>query len=92
MLCHLARCVLDPFSAAPPRPPWRTHDVMQVARAALAERVTPEGALDPLRLNVLADALTDAGCADERLLAHLRSPGPHVRGCWAVDLALGRAR
>ena len=24
------------------------------------------------------------------LLAHLRSPGPHVRGCWAIDLVLGR--
>ena len=24
------------------------------------------------------------------LLAHLRDSGPHVRGCWAVDLILGR--
>lgn len=24
------------------------------------------------------------------LLAHLRSPGPHVRGCWALDLVLGK--
>ncbi len=24
------------------------------------------------------------------LLAHLRSPGPHVRGCWALDLILGK--
>jgi hypothetical protein len=41
-------------------------------------------------LPVLADALTEAGCADADLLGHLRSPGPHVRGCWAVDLLLGK--
>jgi pSer/pThr/pTyr-binding forkhead associated (FHA) protein len=41
-------------------------------------------------LPVLADALEEAGCADADLLAHLRGPGPHVRGCWAVDLLLGK--
>jgi hypothetical protein len=40
---------------------------------------------------VLADALEDAGCTDAGLLAHLRGPGPHVRGCWAVDLILGKS-
>jgi hypothetical protein len=49
-----------------------------------------EGTLDPARLTVLADALEDAGCTDADLLGHLRSPGPHVRGCWAVDLVLGK--
>jgi hypothetical protein len=39
---------------------------------------------------VLADALEDAGCSDAGLLGHLRSPGPHVRGCWALDLVLGK--
>jgi hypothetical protein len=39
-------------------------------------------------LPVLADALEDAGCTDAELLGHLRGPGPHVRGCWAVDLIL----
>jgi hypothetical protein len=43
------------------------------------------------RLPVLADALEDAGCADADLLGHLRGPGPHVRGCWAVDLILGKS-
>jgi hypothetical protein len=42
------------------------------------------------RLPVLADALEDAGCSDAALLGHLRGPGPHVRGCWAVDLLLGK--
>ena len=45
--------------------------------------------LDPLRLSVLADALEDAGCTQEAILSHLRSPGPHVRGCWALDVILG---
>jgi hypothetical protein len=31
-----------------------------------------------------------AGCTDADILSHLRSPGPHVRGCWAVDLVLGK--
>ena len=39
----------------------------------------------------LADALEDAGCTNAELLAHLRGPGPHVRGCWAVDLVLGKS-
>jgi hypothetical protein len=39
---------------------------------------------------VLADMLDEAGCTDEALLSHLRSPGPHVRGCWALDLLLGK--
>lgn len=38
----------------------------------------------------LADVLADAGCTDAELLAHLRSPGPHVRGCWALDTVLAR--
>jgi hypothetical protein len=46
--------------------------------------------LQPDRLGVLADSLEDAGCTDDTLLGHLRSTGPHVRGCWAVDLVLGK--
>jgi hypothetical protein len=38
---------------------------------------------------VLADALEEAG-ADAELVEHLRGPGLHLRGCWAVDLILGR--
>jgi hypothetical protein len=40
-------------------------------------------------LPVLADALEDAGCTDQALLGHLRRPGPHARGCWAISLILG---
>src|SRR5262249_30092397 len=42
-------------------------------------------------LPALADSLQGAGCADAGLLGHLRGPGPHVRGCWALDLVLGKA-
>jgi hypothetical protein len=43
------------------------------------------------RLPVLADALEDAGCTDPAILNHCRSGGEHARGCWVVDLVLGRA-
>jgi hypothetical protein len=54
----------------------------------LAASVYDERAFD--RLAVLADALEEAGCTDQTILDHLRGPGPHVRGCWAVDLVLGK--
>jgi hypothetical protein len=54
----------------------------------LAHAIYDDRAFD--RLPLLADALEDAGCTDAELLGHLRSPGPHVRGCWAVDLVLGK--
>jgi hypothetical protein len=38
---------------------------------------------------VLGDALEEAGCDTADLLAHFRGPGPHVRGCWALDMVLG---
>jgi hypothetical protein len=55
----------------------------------LAEGIYREGAFG--RLPILADALLDAGCEDEELTQHCRSEGPHSRGCWAVDLILGRS-
>ncbi|MGL4554267.1 MAG: hypothetical protein ACRC33_24145 [Gemmataceae bacterium] len=64
-------------------------DILPLARAACADRLLPAGTLDPARLAVLADALEEAGASGD-LLAHLRSSGPHVRGCWALDLVLGR--
>ncbi|HJZ59825.1 MAG TPA: hypothetical protein VKE74_33090 [Gemmataceae bacterium] len=39
---------------------------------------------------ILADAIQDAGCDNADILDHCRGPGPHVRGCWVVDLLLGR--
>ena len=43
------------------------------------------------RMPELADALERAGCTDADILGHCRGPGPHVRGCWVVDLILGKA-
>jgi hypothetical protein len=57
---------------------WRTADVLGLARGIYEDR-----AFD--RLPILADALIDAGCDNEDILAHCRSDGPHVRGCWVVD-------
>ena len=57
------------------------------AAHAIAAGVAADQAFD--RLPVLADALEDAGCDSEPLLTHLRGPGPHVRGCWALDAVLG---
>jgi hypothetical protein len=54
----------------------------------LAQGIYEDRAFD--RLPVLADALEDAGCT-AAILDHLRGPGPHVRGCFAVDLILGRS-
>jgi hypothetical protein len=59
--------------------PWPRPDV-----AYLAESIYDEHDFD--RLPELADAVEDAGCTDADLLRHLRGPGPHVRGCWALDL------
>jgi hypothetical protein len=39
---------------------------------------------------ILADALEEAGCANEDILTHSRQSGEHVRGCWLVDLLLGK--
>jgi hypothetical protein len=70
-----------PFAVAPAWLTWNRGTVPNLARALYEERAFE-------RLPVLADALEDAGCADRTLLDHLRGPGPHVRGCWAVDLLL----
>jgi hypothetical protein len=64
-------------------PGWRSPVV-----ARLASECYESGTYD--RLPILADALEDEGCQAVELLAHLRGPGPHARGCWAVDLALGK--
>jgi hypothetical protein len=62
--------------------------VVTLARAAYEERSLPAGTLEPARLAVLADALEEGDCAAPDLLGHLRGPGPHVRGCWALDCLL----
>lgn len=60
---------------------WNDSTVPKIARAIHDECVFD-------RLPILADALEEAGCADVALLSHCRGSGPHVRGCWVVDLLL----
>jgi hypothetical protein len=69
---------------------WAGGAIPGLARAAYEERTLPAGTLEPSRLAVLADALEDAVCDHADILDHLRGAGPHVRGCWAVDLLLGK--
>jgi hypothetical protein len=66
----------------------KTSTTVALAQTAYDERPLPSSELDPARLAVLADALEEAGAFGE-LVAHLRSPGHHVRGCFALDLCLG---
>ena len=82
-------CPVFPVTAA--RFTWPNGAATQLSQAAYEHRRLPEGTLDTSRLTLLADALEDAGCTDAELLGHLRGPGPHVRGCWAVDLVLGKS-
>lgn len=60
---------------------WLTSIVVDLALAMYQER-----SFD--RMPILADALMDAGCDNVEMIAHCQSEGPHVRGCWVVDLLL----
>lgn len=85
----VAACILrDIFDSLPFRPVtispgWLTSTVVALARTTYEEKLFD-------LLPILADALEDAGCTDTAILYHLRGPGPHVRGCWVIDLLLGR--
>jgi hypothetical protein len=77
----------NPFRPAVLDPSWLAwHDgaVRKMAQAIYDERRFAD-------LPILADALEDAGCTDATILAHCRGRGEHVRGCWVVDLLLGKA-
>jgi len=66
-----------------PAPGWLTSTVTNLAQAIYTDR-----AFD--RLPILADALEDAGCTNQDILAHCRSGGEHARGCWILDLLLAK--
>jgi hypothetical protein len=71
--------VIDPSWLA-----WNHGALVKMAQAIYDERAFH-------RLPVLADALEDAGCTTYYLLEHCRQRGFHARGCWVVDLLLGKA-
>ncbi len=87
--CHVVRdSFANVFQPVSILPLWRTSTVQALAQAAYEQRELPAGTLESSRLAVLADALEEAGCDDEVILGHLRGPGPHVSGCWLIDLVL----
>jgi hypothetical protein len=65
-------------------PAWRTGTAVALARGMYESR-------DFTPMPILADALQDAGCDSDDILSHCRQPSEHVRGCWVVDLILGKA-
>ncbi len=73
----------NPFRPASFDPAWRTRTAAAIAQVIYDDR-------DFSLLPVLADALEDAGCENADILNHCRQPGEHVRGCWVVDLVLGK--
>jgi hypothetical protein len=85
-IAQMLDCVLGPRPLPAVEGVWFTWNGGTVRR--LAEDIYADRAFD--RLPLLADALEDAGCTDANLLGHLRGPGSHVRGCWAVDLIMGK--
>jgi hypothetical protein len=88
---HLIRDIFgNPFRPVLIEPSGLIPQIVSLATVAYEERNLPTGELDTERLNVLADALEDAGCTNADILGHLRSVGVHVRGCWALDLLLGK--
>jgi hypothetical protein len=82
---RLLGCILGPLHRVRAADPaWLTSTVV-----ALARQMYESG--DFSGMPILADALQDAGCEDAPILSHCRGPGPHARGCWVVDLVLGKS-
>jgi hypothetical protein len=73
----------NPFRPVAFDPAWRTDTAVSLAKQMYESR-------DFGVMPILADALQDAGCDSDDVLGHCRGAGPHVRGCWVVDLVLGK--
>jgi hypothetical protein len=84
--CGLVRDIFGtPFHPVTFSPSWRTDTAVSLARTMYESR-------DFGAMPILADALQDAGCDSEDILTHCRDTSlAHVRGCWVVDLVLGKA-
>src|SRR5262249_12456952 len=77
----------NPFRAFSVDSPWLKWNRGAVAN--LAQSIYDDRTFE--QMPILADALEEAGCTDADILSHCRGPGPHVRGCWVVDLLLGKS-
>jgi hypothetical protein len=73
----------NPFRPATIDPWWCTSTVTELAKGIYSEKTFH-------LMPILADALQDAGCGNADILNHCRQPGQHVKGCWLVDLLLGK--
>ncbi|MCE9566116.1 MAG: hypothetical protein K8U57_29190 [Planctomycetes bacterium] len=63
---------------------WRTSTVLAMAKEMYESR-------DFSAMPIFADALQDTGCEHDDILSHCRDENAtHVRGCWVVDLVLGK--
>ncbi len=75
----------NPFRPVTFSPSWRTDTAVSLARGMYESR-------EFSAMPILADSLQDAGCDNDDVLNHCRDPQQvHVRGCWVVDLVLGKA-
>lgn len=87
--CALTRCVYgNPFRRVFVYPSCLRWNDRTVARMAQAIYADSDFGLMP----VLADALEESGCLDAEILNHLRGPGPHIRGCYALDMLTEKLR
>jgi hypothetical protein len=81
---RLMHCIFgNPFHPVTLEQTWLTTNVTALAQAIYDERAFE-------RMPIIGDALEDAGCDNADILNHCRQPGEHVRGCWVVDLVLGK--
>jgi hypothetical protein len=88
LMAELLRDIFgNPFRPVALNAAWLSWADATVPR--LAQVIYDERAFD--HLPILADALEDTGCTDTTILDHCHGPGPHVRGCWVVDLILGKS-
>lgn len=74
----------NPFHPIAFSPEWRTSTAVAIAQQMYESR-------DFSAMPILADAIQDAGCDNADILDHCCGAGPHVRGCWVVDLVLGKS-
>jgi hypothetical protein len=82
--CGLLRDIFrNPFRPVTANPAWLLPSVV-----ALAQSIYDDRAFE--RLPELSEALVAARCDNQQILDHCRSEGQHVRGCWVVDLVLGK--
>jgi hypothetical protein len=80
----LREIIGNPFRPVTLDPAWRTSTVVALAQQMYESR-------DFSAMPILADAVQDAGCDTADILTHCRDPQQvHVRGCWVVDLVLGK--